>query len=222
MLDNGVSGLYVFNESRKINDEINVLNETKKRIPFGLLFFKRTNRANSKYFCKVDCNNEFKYQACKRYEFEQYGLTENDLPNEIEYNKFQVSKNKLFWYKSKLVHFYFDNLKSINYQVCAAIKYPLYEKRKKLYEWYMKSNDWSMKRNECMEIHSGYCVDCFENNGIYENAQCVHHLHYDSLGNEDVKKDIIPLCGDCHKKRHNIPVDDIHPMFDAFEVQTNA
>ena len=59
------------------------------------------------------------------------------------------------------------------------------------YVEYMKSEEWQVKRKELLEAASYLCEDCGE------IANQVHHVNYDSLGEEE-DSDVQVLCEDCH------------------------
>ena len=60
------------------------------------------------------------------------------------------------------------------------------------YYEYLESKEWKAKRQEAFAYYGERCSLC----GKKKNLQ-VHHIHYKSLGNEDVK-DLTILCGGCH------------------------
>jgi hypothetical protein len=62
------------------------------------------------------------------------------------------------------------------------------------YQEYIGSNAWSIKRTQRLEIDGYKCVVCKGDNGLQ-----VHHLHYETLGNEDALHDLVTVCGKCHK-----------------------
>lgn len=63
---------------------------------------------------------------------------------------------------------------------------------------YMKSNDWKRKRQERLQIDGNRCIMC----GRSWNLE-VHHIHYRSLGHENVLSDLCTLCKSCHQLIHN-------------------
>lgn len=83
-------------------------------------------------------------------------------------------------------------------------KYYLKNKRQRglNYYEYLKTTRWKRKRTEVFKYHGRKCKYCTETKGLQ-----VHHLHYKSLGNEDVKRDLIPLCSGCHMSEHEINTD---------------
>lgn len=48
-----------------------------------------------------------------------------------------------------------------------------------------------------MRLDNNRCCMC----GTYNDLE-VHHLHYRNLGREDIIKDLVTVCVDCHKKIH--------------------
>jgi 5-methylcytosine-specific restriction endonuclease McrA len=63
------------------------------------------------------------------------------------------------------------------------------------YEKYLKSPEWQKKRSERLKIDNYKCQRCG-----YSYCLQVHHLNYDTLGHEDVYKDLITLCRPCHEE----------------------
>jgi hypothetical protein len=63
---------------------------------------------------------------------------------------------------------------------------------------YLESDWWAQLRRKIMIKFNGVCQDC--SGTAYE----VHHTTYANVGNEKEEKDLIPLCGECHRKRHGI------------------
>ena len=65
------------------------------------------------------------------------------------------------------------------------------------YNKYMKSPEWAKKRKERLELDGYKCQMC----GTTEKLE-VHHIKYDTLGNENMD-DLITLCEHCHTKVHS-------------------
>ena len=68
------------------------------------------------------------------------------------------------------------------------------------YLTYVKTDAWQKKRLERLRIDGGRCCMCGKRVGAGDWE--THHLHYRSLGHEDVMKDICTLCDNCHKLIH--------------------
>lgn len=70
------------------------------------------------------------------------------------------------------------------------------------YEAYIRSPAWAEVRRRRLQIDGGLCVMCKRPVGgaVEWNT---HHLHYRTLGHEDVITDVCTLCKDCHDKIHN-------------------
>jgi len=66
------------------------------------------------------------------------------------------------------------------------------------YQSYLKSSAWREKRKNALSKVDYKCEDCGAENIRLE----VHHLNYNTIFNEDLQ-DLIVLCCDCHKARHN-------------------
>jgi len=67
------------------------------------------------------------------------------------------------------------------------------------YEEYINSDTWKKKRQERLEIDGYTCQvgDCTEDLEV-------HHKHYRSLGNENVREDLITLCRTHHDAITNV------------------
>ena len=63
---------------------------------------------------------------------------------------------------------------------------------------YFKTNVWKIKRKMVLERCKGICEKCGK-----KKVVDIHHLNYDSLGQERLES-LIGLCRKCHKKEHNI------------------
>jgi 5-methylcytosine-specific restriction endonuclease McrA len=68
----------------------------------------------------------------------------------------------------------------------------------KKYQDYLNSPIWKDKTEWIKEVFNFICQEC----GSKKNLQ-VHHLNYDSLGNEN-QHDVTLLCKKCHKKAHEV------------------
>lgn len=64
---------------------------------------------------------------------------------------------------------------------------------------YMNSDRWRYTRLKRIDLDNGHCQMC----GSQFDLE-VHHMKYDRLGNEDIVKDLVTLCRDCHKKLHTL------------------
>ena len=64
------------------------------------------------------------------------------------------------------------------------------------YNRYIKSDTWKQKRAERKKLDGNKCKSCGSNIRLQ-----VHHKNYCSFGNEDVKKDLVTLCDECHDKK---------------------
>ncbi len=68
------------------------------------------------------------------------------------------------------------------------------------YRKYMQSKAWKEKRQAKLDACSGKC-EC--EGGCIREATQVHHLHYDSLGNEGLD-DLQALCPKCHMQKSKV------------------
>lgn len=69
------------------------------------------------------------------------------------------------------------------------------------YSEYLKSEEWRQKARQRMEIDGYRCQMCGSSGTMNNRLQC-HHLTYRHLYNEDVWKDLLTLCTNCHKAVH--------------------
>lgn len=61
------------------------------------------------------------------------------------------------------------------------------------YEKYIASSAWVIKRALRLEFDGHRCVICHATDNL-----SVHHLHYETLGNEDIQHDLVTLCPNHH------------------------
>jgi hypothetical protein len=80
-------------------------------------------------------------------------------------------------------------------------KMKIVEQRKKEYDDYIDSDHWKKIRTEALERANYKCQLCGKTHGQLH----VHHNNYKNLGNEK-PSDLFVLCGYCHSKYHNIPI----------------
>ena len=64
----------------------------------------------------------------------------------------------------------------------------------------MRSKEWKAKRQEKLEACDHKC-EC--DGGCYRKATQIHHLHYDTLGNESMA-DLQTLCPKCHMQKSRV------------------
>lgn len=67
------------------------------------------------------------------------------------------------------------------------------------YEQYISSDDWKQKRQQRIDFDGGRCAICHDTDRL-----SVHHLHYETLGNEDIAHDLITACQRCHHRLDTI------------------
>lgn len=68
------------------------------------------------------------------------------------------------------------------------------------YQTYLRSPEWEAKRQEKLDSCQNKC-ECED--GCHRQATQIHHLHYDTLGNEDLQ-DLQALCAKCHMAKSNV------------------
>lgn len=68
------------------------------------------------------------------------------------------------------------------------------------YQTYLCSPKWEAKRQEKLDSCQSKC-EC--EGGCHRQATQIHHLHYDTLGNESLQ-DLQALCAKCHMAKSNV------------------
>lgn len=69
------------------------------------------------------------------------------------------------------------------------------------YDNYMQSEQWKNLRQIRIRIDNGQCQMC----GQKTDKPQVHHMRYDHFGgNEDVWRDLVTLCPECHEAVHRM------------------
>ena len=66
---------------------------------------------------------------------------------------------------------------------------------------YMRSKKWKEIRKAKLEAYGGIC-EC--EGGCYRKATQIHHIHYDTFGDESLE-DLQALCAKCHMKKSRVP-----------------
>ena len=68
------------------------------------------------------------------------------------------------------------------------------------YDEYLNSEHWRKVRVQCLLWFGGICWECGE-----KGAVIVHHSRkaYKKLWQEDPKRDLVPICRECHDGRHS-------------------
>jgi 5-methylcytosine-specific restriction endonuclease McrA len=69
------------------------------------------------------------------------------------------------------------------------------------YTAYMQSEEWRAKRKERLRIDHYLCTMCGCKQTRTKRLE-IHHLHYGTLGNENVYSDLASLCPTCHARLH--------------------
>ncbi len=65
------------------------------------------------------------------------------------------------------------------------------------YSRHIASHAWALKREHRKEIDSHRCQTCLHDGTLWRLE--VHHKTYERFGNEDVERDLITLCSQCHE-----------------------
>ena len=68
---------------------------------------------------------------------------------------------------------------------------------KDFYERYIASRAWACKRAARLEIDGHRCQTCLHDGTLWRLE--VHHKTYERFGDEDVERDLLTLCCQCHE-----------------------
>lgn len=69
------------------------------------------------------------------------------------------------------------------------------------YDQYLLSDEWKEKTRKRAEIDNYKCCMC-GSGGTMNNKLQTHHITYRDLYHEDIYKDLLTLCENCHKSVH--------------------
>ena len=64
------------------------------------------------------------------------------------------------------------------------------------YYAYLRTPAWQDKRSKRLVLDNFTCQKC----GAKKTLLDVHHINYERVGNEDIYRDLITLCRECHKE----------------------
>lgn len=73
------------------------------------------------------------------------------------------------------------------------------------YKEYINSPKWKEKRSSRAVFDNYKCQYCGSDVSTYDgdaHTPNVHHLHYDTLGRENIETDLVTLCQQCHHQLH--------------------
>ena len=169
-------------------------NAKKYTLPPKTILFKKVDK-NGKVGVGFKDFEKGNFTPIKRKDVESLGIIIESLP---EYTEFSQEYQRLL----SAVRQYFSEKRSISVIELNRCKEqfmrPFYYARRNVYDEYMSSEEWQQKRKEVFNLQGIYCLDC----GV--EATDVHHLHYETLGDECPIEDLVPLCRSCHSKRHGM------------------
>lgn len=183
-----------FDMIRKKMEEINEnIDELKGKSWSNSCLFKKTDVLGREHLYRVELT-PLKTEVLKK--------------NILKHLKINISELPCYKKYMKIINFYIDKIKeetqACRNEVSALIKEkkedeinPYYYLRREFYEEYLQSNLWQKKRADCIAYHGNKCNNCGAI-GVLD----IHHLHYETLGAENPKTDLIPLCRSCHQKIH--------------------
>ncbi len=69
---------------------------------------------------------------------------------------------------------------------------------------YLKSKKWNKKRKSRLKYDNYKCKVCKHNGTVLEEPLQVHHLHYRTTFNENVRRDLVSLCSKHHSEIHQL------------------
>lgn len=168
----------------------------KYSLPSKTILFKKIDK-NGKVSVGYKHFGQDNFRLIKRSDVESMGVNVNSLP---EYTNFSDVYRRLL--QAANSYFYqarsdaLGELKRAKHEMLA----PYYAMRRAIYDEYMLSEEWARKRQHVFAAQGSDCIDCGN------SATDIHHLHYETLGDECPENDLVPLCRDCHSKRHGLEV----------------
>lgn len=175
------------------------LSKSNWSLPSDRILFKRvsSNGALSVVMVTID-GFELKTEVIKKSLLDNIGVDITVLP---DYSLFKEIKNSLSeWFNSnvtlKMINA-FSLARNMHDKHFEARLEKAYLLRREVYEEYLSSEEWQEKRSQCFAFHGSRCIDCGS------AATDVHHQSYDNLCDEDIERDLVPLCATCHKVRHD-------------------
>ena len=164
-------------------------------IPPKTILFQKVQKDGSVRVGYKDFSSGDNFKFIKMKEVIDKGVQIDKLP---EYTDFIEEYHRL---KSQLNKYF----QKASYQSRCAVREGrdgylarFYHARREIYDSYLDSPEWARKRQQCLQVHGSLCVDCKK-----IEATDIHHRHYETLGDECPKDDIVPLCSACHKARHD-------------------
>lgn len=178
--------------------ELEFAKEVAKK-SFGIdsdtILFKKINRNGDIRVGYKDFSSDENFKLIPISEVKRRNISIDILPEYTDFSrKYQQLRHALNQFLSETR---FQSRKALGDAKEGYLR-PFYEKRREIYDAYMSSEEWQSKRESCFIFHGTVCVDCKA-----VKATDIHHRHYETLGCEDPAKDIVPLCSECHKKRHD-------------------
>jgi hypothetical protein len=159
------------------------------------ILFKKIDKNGKVSVGYKDYDSDKPFRLIPKQEVISMGIDIYSLPEYTQFSQIHYdlqSKVNNFFYETRSV------CKSVLYAAKVESTRRFYEERRQIYEDYLNSPEWSAKRQACYQIHGTNCADCNLN-----FATDIHHRHYETLGDENPESDIVPLCSDCHKARHD-------------------
>lgn len=69
------------------------------------------------------------------------------------------------------------------------------------YEEYLASDEWKQKAKERAKIDNHKCCMCGSSGTMNNPLEC-HHITYKNIYKENIFKDLLTLCDNCHKSVH--------------------
>lgn len=163
-------------------------------VPSSLILFKKIDKNGKVSVGFKDYSSGEHFRLIPKKDIQAVGIDINALPEYTEFSRtYQKLQDKVreYFYRHRQVS------KRLFYDAKIEYLRRFYEERREVYDAYLSSPEWSAKRQQCYKVHGSTCIDC----GLAQ-ATDIHHRHYETLGDEDPKNDIVPLCSRCHELRH--------------------
>ena len=165
-------------------------------LPKSVIIFKKIDKNGKLSVGFKDYSSGDNFRLVPKKDVEAMNIDIESLPEYTEFSQnYQALKNKVrdYFYRNREVS------KQIFYNAKTEYLRRFYNERREIYDSYISSPEWAVKRQQCFLAHGTTCIDCKSC-----KATDIHHLHYESLGDEDPRCDIVPLCSRCHESRHSI------------------
>jgi len=133
-------------------------------------------------------------KAIKRANLDNFLCKIEDLP---DYWKVKDSADEGLHHAFQVLYDAQDGMRQIIASLQDKHLQRLYKKRREIYDAYINSQEWRQKREQVLQLKGSACFVC---GCDYDD---IHHLHYETLGDECTRNDLEPVCRACHLEIHS-------------------